>query len=253
MKKNVVATLVALVCVLMVASCDYKSKIEEIKGSDGFATFSQMVGDQELLGVQDASGNQLTEACFDRVEYESGLFVCRYPNDEGYNLLDRSGRNLFPDLGKMRYCTYSMNVTDSLCHFVMGGKDGCYWFFPAMGNKVTGPQKSMFLYPLEQVIVYKKDGKMGLLSYDNEEIGPMGTQLVLASRSVVQNVKNGKKTVRQVVEVPVVYVGEKDSDDWQKFSRLTGESLGKVDNTDIDLINKSTETMLDDVFAVRKK
>jgi len=122
-----------------------------------------------------------------------------------------------------------------------------------MSKKVVGPRGGMRLYPLEQVILYEQDGKMGLLSYDNKEVSPLGTQLVLASRQVTKVVKDGKKTVRQNVEVPVVYVGEKGSDDWQKFNRLTGEAMGAVDNTDIDLINKSNETMMDYVYAVRPK
>jgi len=253
MKKNAVATLVALVCVLMVASCEYKPKVVEISGSDGFATFTQKVGDRELLGVQNASGNPLTEACFANVEFESGYFVCSYPDGEGYNLLDEQGKNVFPDLGRMRYCSFSTNVTDSLGHFVVGNENKRYWFFPMMSKKVVGPRGGMRLYPLEQVILYEQDGKMGLLSYDNKEVSPLGTQLVLASRQVTKVVKDGKKTVRQNVEVPVVYVGEKGSDDWQKFNRLTGEAMGAVDNTDIDLINKSNETMMDYVYAVRPK
>ena len=75
MKKNAVATFVALICVLMVASCEYKPKVVEIAGSDGFATFTQKVDGRELLGVQDAAGNALTEATFVRVEYEKGYMV----------------------------------------------------------------------------------------------------------------------------------------------------------------------------------
>ena len=253
MKKNAVATFVALICVLMVASCEYKPKVVEIAGSDGFATFTQKVDGRELLGVQDAAGNALTEANFVRVEYEKGYFICSYPNDEGYNLIDKQGKKLFPELGKMRYCMLSENVTDSLNHFTVGNAEHCYWLFPAMGNRVVGPRKAMRLYPLEKVIIYEQDGKMGLLSYDNKEVSPLGTQLVLASRRVTKTVRVGKKVVKQVVEVPLVYVGEKGSDDWKKYNRLTGEPMGAVDNTDIDLINESGETMMDYVYAVRPK
>lgn len=78
---------------------------------------------------------------------------------------------------------------------------------------MVGPRKAMRLYPLEKVIIYEQDGKMGLLSYDNKEVSPLGTQLVLASRSVTKTVRVGKKVVKQVVEVPLFYVGEKGSDD----------------------------------------
>ena len=252
MKKNAVATFVALVCVLMVASCEYKPKVVEINGSDGFATFTQKVDGRELLGVQDVAGNALTDACYTRVEFEDGYFVCHYP-DEGYDLVDRNGNSMFSALGKVQYCSFVQNMADSLSHFSFGNDGERYWFFPEMGERIVGPRQALHLYPLEQVIIYEQDGKMGVLSYDNQEVSPLGTQLVLASRKVTKTVKDGKKVVKQVVEVPLVYVGEKGSDNWKKYNRLNGEPMGAVDNIDIDLINKSSETMMDYVYAVRAK
>ncbi|MBR1649392.1 MAG: hypothetical protein IJ689_07875 [Alphaproteobacteria bacterium] len=249
MKKLFIAAIFACVCVMM-ASCNYVPKITPIEGS-GYATFTDKVDGQELLGVQTTDGAKIIKAVYADIRYEGGYFIAQLPNYGDYALFDADGNEVMSDV-KKSVCAYSANVTDSLGHFIFGTLEGdaagIYWLFPT-GEKIVGPRSDMHLYPLEQVIVYKQDGKFGVLSYGNQELSPLGEQLCFATRTDVVRQK-GK---REKVETPVIYVSDKGKDNWQKFSRLSGAPLGKLDAQDIDLINKSAETMLDDVYAVRPK
>ena len=240
MKNLIVATFVALICVL-IASCEYQPRVEEIAGSKGFATFTQKVGDHELLGIQNAAGVQIAEAQYEGVTFKDGYFIGIYPDYGGYDLLDTNGKSVAPTPGRLRFCSYAMENADSLNHFVVGDEKDFYWIFPKFGGRVLEPQKSMYLYPLEQLIVYETDGKFGVLTYENKDLIAPANRLVFANR------KTGK------LNLPIVYAFYSDGDkkEWKKISRVDGNDLGKLDNDDLGLIKNSIRTKLGRVYAVR--
>lgn len=63
---------------------------------------------------------------------------------------------------------------------------------------------------------------------------------------------DGKDVLPDLTKTLCVY-SENVSDSLGHFVIQTGESLGVLDSQDVDLINKSDETMLDNVYAVREK
>nr|QIM10518.1 hypothetical protein PlAlph_4100 [uncultured Alphaproteobacteria bacterium] len=253
MKKTVFAALVVAIVSVFV-SCGYKSQVAPIDGSD-YSTFTAKVDNRILKGVQNAAGEQIKEPVYQEVAYDHGFFIGTYPSYREYDLFTADGKDILPELVKT-ICVYSENAADSLGHFVIQtGSDSNvmnYWYFPDL-NKVIGPQECMYLYPTEGYVLYEKAGKIGVLTYDNKDLIEPSSRLVLAVRKDVKKVKNGKKTVRENVETPVIYTADKDNNDWKKFSGVTGESLGELDAQDADLINKSGDTMLDNVYAVREK
>lgn len=253
MKKTVFAALIVAVASVF-TSCGYKSKIAPIEGSD-CSTYTAKVDNQVLKGVQNAAGVQIKAPLYEDVTFDHGFFVGVYPSYKAYDLFTPDGKDVLPELDKT-LCVYSENATDSLGHFLIRtGQDPdamTYWYFPSSG-KVVGPQVQMHLYPIEGYVLYEKDGKFGVLTYDNKDLITPAEQLVFAVRKDVKKVRNGKKTVREKTETPVIYTAAKGSDDWKKFSGVTGEALGAIDAQDADLINKSGETMLDNVYAVREK
>lgn len=253
MNKSVFVAFVAICVSVLCASCGYTPKVEPIEGSNGFSTYTQKVDDRELMGVQNASGVSIRDARYTNVEYQKDYFIGTIAAYQSYELFDAQGKEVLPKI-KKSVAAFSSNVTDSLQHFAIeeANTELRYWFFPSNG-KIVGPQKAMYLYSPEHLIVYEKDGKYGVLNYDNKELVPLCSQLAFATRTDVKKVKQGKKFVRETVKTPIIYTGEKGKDDWKKFSAITGQPLGELDSQDADLINKSHDTMLDDVYAVREK
>ena len=253
MKKIVFAALIVAV-VSVLASCGYKSQVVPIEGSD-CSTFTAKVDNRVLKGVQNANGEQIKPAVYEEVVFDHGFFIGTYPSYDKYDLFTADGKDVLPELTKA-LCSYSVNATDSLGHFFIRTGEGAavqnYWYFPVM-DKLVGPQKEMYLYPIEGYVLYEKDGKFGVLTYDNKDLITPAEQLVFAVRKDVKIVKNGKKTVRENVETPVIYTAAKGSSTWTKFSGVTGDALGALDAQDADLINKSGDTMLDNVYAVRER
>lgn len=253
MKKTVFAALIVAVVSVLV-SCGYESKVAPIEGSD-CSTYTAKVDNRVLKGVQNANGEQIKAAVYEDVVFDHGFFIGTYPSYDKYDLFTADGKDVLPELTKT-ICVYSENATDSLGHFAIQTKEGQntvnYMYFPAL-DKVVGPRERMYLYPIEGYVLYEKDGKFGVLTYDNKDLITPADQLVFAVRKDVKKVKNGKKTVRENVETPVIYTAAKDSKEWKKFSGITGEALGALDAQDADLINESRDTMLDNVYAVRAK
>lgn len=253
MRKSVFVAFVAICVSVLCVSCGYTPKVEPIERSNGFSTYTQKVDDRELMGVQNASGTSIRDARYTGVEYQKGYFIGTIAAYQSYELFDTQGKEVLPKV-KKSVVGFWDNVTDSLQHFAIeeANTELRYWFFPSNG-KIVGPQKDMHLYTLEQLIVFEKDGKYGVLNYDNKELVPLCNQLVFATRTDVKRVKQGKKFVRETVKTPIIYTAIKGKDDWKKFSAVTGQPLGELDSQDADLINKSNDTMLNDVYAVREQ
>ncbi len=250
-KSGFVTVFCAVVCVWLMSSCGYKSQVTPIEGSNGYSTYTAKVDGKVLMGVQDAAGVSVCEPRYVDIKYQEGYFSALYPSYEQYDLFDTTGKQVMPEV-KKRYCFVQENaLADSLTYYSFTSYDEkTYYLFVNMGNRIVGPKSEMSLYPREHVIVYTEGGKFGALSYDNKELVPLSSELSFATREDVKRVRKNGHTVRDTVKTPVIYAH--DGKDWQKYSAVTGENLGKLDNRDVELINASDETMLDHVYAVRK-
>ena len=229
--------ILAIMAVAIVACNKYTPKVAPIEGTN-LSTYTGMVGQMELKGIQHSDGAPVTRPDYYRIAYEGGYVIAETPDNESI-LFTSKGERLFANL-RMKSCSFIPNVVDTLDRFIITTKDGDYWFFPKMKmGKTVGPHKNMSLYPLEEVIVFKDNRLPGILSYDGKVIGVTGEWLVLAE------ITNRKSAI------PVLYV--KNGQDWKKFNRKTGADMGEIDNNDIALINSSEYTSVEDVTAVRKK
>ena len=169
--KKLVLFLALVATLVMLASCEnYESKITPLDGTS-LSTYSAMVDNVELMGLQTADGKHITEPLYCSNKVFHGTVEMTYPGTGSclYAVFDAFGKEIFP--GKKLYVT-GVNNPDSLSYLRLGTDDGDYLYFPDMKNKpLIGPMRGRETSVDSCGIYYRYGEKLyGFVNFSNIDI-----------------------------------------------------------------------------------
>ncbi len=163
--KKLVLFLAVVAALCMLASCEkYESKITPLDGTS-LSTYSAMVDNVELMGLQTADGKHITEPLFSSCEVNGGIVKATYAGEQFQQALYDVDGKVIQEKGYVQY----VSRPDELSYYKLSGKGDDYLYFPAKRAKV-GPVRGTVINVDSMFIEYRVDKLYGLLTYESVDV-----------------------------------------------------------------------------------